>query len=549
MAAMPIIVMGDSNIRNCYVKDIFDTRLKQDTNFILTNSKESLAVVIEKHSKTPRAIVFHCSWMNEIVSKTRTKADDAKDKEISKIVDEIISNLFQAANEKPGWIVIVMKPIRRKLPASFEQRSTKICEMITESFYKETPPGNLKLVDPPLIDDKHFVVDGVHLNRDGYLLLQNHVIEKILNTLAESCALEGDDLSDSEMTELQTAEIALEQTQGSSQVRGKGARTLLPSLTQTPIRSSARNKRNRESEDEDSEKESYSKKIKQTESRMEAILAKMESVMEIANIKVNENTQKITENFDQIQANHSFVNAKFNEIDLTIARLKEESDMSENERMRDTVIIKKYVTANPVTTKVQDLVDFVKKIALEMITDIMDTQVATRYIGLAYPIDPTRMAKTPKEIPPFKIQFRSREDALDFKSKAIILAKKPNDKYSGIYLVHPLNAATRVRLAVLWILAQALKEVEIEAWVAQSTSKPMLMVKKGQYPKSYGYVQAILEHENFISKCDFSEPNKLASRFFKGETQRLFIVLTDERIKGTVESCLVRSFFPFTFQL
>ena len=167
-----------------------------------------------------------------------------------------------------------------------------------------------------------------------------------------------------------------------------------------------------------------------------------------------------------------------------------------------------------------------------MITEIMDAEFATKYIGLAFPIEPARMAKAPKEVPPFKIQFRNREDAIDFKNMAIIQAKKPNGKYSGVYLVHPFNAATRVRVGILWILAKALKEAKLEAWVAQSSSRPTLMIKKGQYPKSYSFVQAILEHENYINKCDFSEPNKLASRFFKGETQRLFLVLSDERIKG-----------------
>ena len=85
---------------------------------------------------------------------------------------------------------------------------------------------------------------------------------------------------------------------------------------------------------------------------------------------------------------------------------------------------------------------------------------------------------------------------------------------------------------ILWEIAKILKEAKCESWVAQSTTRPLLMVKTGQYPRSYGYVQAIQENLNFLSKCDLSEPNKLANRFFRGEVQRLFIILKDDNNKG-----------------
>ena len=529
MAKTPLMVMGDSNIRNCYVKDIFDSKLKLESSFILTNTKESLAATIEKHSKTQVAFVFHCSWMNEIVTKTKGKEDEAKISETAKIIEEIVDNLFRSAYEKPNWTIVVMKPVRRRMPVYFDQNSGKISNLITEAFYKETPPKNLKLKSPPDIEDKHYVADGVHLNKEGYLLLQSHLIDEISNTIQESELLEDDEMFDFEST----GETAPNQQREVTSA-AKPPKLTLPSISQTPARTSARNKRVRETEEEDTEKESYSKKIKQTEDRMEAILARMETIMEVAHVKAEENSIRITENTDLIHTNHTFTKMKLEGLDLTIARLKEENDISENERMRDTIIIKKIIMAENVPTKPQDLIDMAKKLANEMITEIMESEIATKYIGLAFPIEPIRMAKAPKEIPPIKVQFRNKEDALDFKNKAIILAKKPNGKYSGLYLVHPFNAATRIRVSILWILAKALKDAKHEAWVAQGSSRPMLMVKKGQYPKSFGFVQAILEHENFIGKCDFSEPNKLATRFFKGEAQRLFIVLNDERIKGKI---------------
>ena len=520
--------MGDSNIRNCYVKEIFDKNLKHETIFIQTSTKEALISTVEKQSKINNATIFHCSWMNEIVSKTRGKDDAAKDKEIPKLIKEIIESLFKVASEKTCWNFVVMKPIRRKMPSAFDNRAGKIDELITEAFYNIQPPNNIKLKGAPDLEDKHYLADGVHLNKDGYLILQTHVIEQISLSIQEDAFLNDDDeVFDFQNTIQQESDMEVEPAQGGAANSGN-----LRPTQQILTRTSARNKRVRELEDAEENENTPSHKTQHREDRMDAILLRMEAIMEVANTKVDINTKQIDLNTIKIQSNHLNLKTRLDSLDLTIARIKEENDVSENERMRDTVIIKKFVLTETVTTKAQDLVDLVKKLAADMIKEIMGKDLETRFIGLAFPVEPTRMAEKPKEVPPFRIQFRNREDALDFKSKAIDLAKKPNGTYSGIYLVHPHNAATRIRISILWILAKALKDVSIEAWVAQSTSRPLLMVKKTQYPKGFGFVQAILEHENFIEKCDFTEPNKLANRFFRGETQRLFIVLNDEQRQG-----------------
>ena len=126
MEPIPVIIMGDSNICNSYVKDIFDSKIKHETIFIQTNTKEALIIAIEKQIKTNKAIIFHCSWMNEITQKAKSKDDDSKDKEIAKVIDDIIENLYSMAFEKPDWKITVMKPIRRKMPVSIEARYGKI---------------------------------------------------------------------------------------------------------------------------------------------------------------------------------------------------------------------------------------------------------------------------------------------------------------------------------------------------------------------------------------------------------------------------------------
>ena len=530
MDSMPVIIMGDSNLRNAYVKEIFEAKIKNETTFIQTNTKEALIIAIEKHIKTNNAMIFYCSWMNEITQKAKSKDDDNKDKEIAKVIDDIVENLYRTAFEKPDWRITVMKPIRRKMPVSIETRYAKISETIQESFYKNQPPNNLKLTGAPQIEDKQFVTDGVHLNREGYLVLQSHIIEEIIKAIQENEIMEAGMDLDFPLNAQKNTQI-----NRTASNLPKGTQI---SVSQTPIRSSARQKRIREQDDSgdetEAEMDSAAKKNRQKEDRMSDILARMEALLEGANVKYEENTVRIEANTTLIEGNQQATIRALDDINLTIAKIKEDSDVHDNERSRDTVIIKKLVNETNVPTKTQDLTDFVKEFTKEMIRNCCPVIPDIKYVGLAYPIELVRMAKAPKDIPPIKIHFKNKEDALDFKAKAIEQSKKPNGKYSGAYLVHPQNPAMRIRVMIMWQIAEAIKEAKFEAWVAQSSTKPMLMIKKGQYPKSYGFVQAIQEHQNFLPKCDFTEANKLANRFFKGEAQRLFVVLNDDNPKGNI---------------
>ena len=519
--------MGDSNVRNSYVREFFDSKIKKETTYLQTNTKEALISAVEKHAKIKKAFVFHCSWMNEIAAKAKSKDDETKDREIGKVIDDIVEAMYQAAFEKPDWQFLVMKPIRRKTPAFLDQRMAKIGEAIQQAFYKEQPPKNLKLTGAIPIEDKHFLNDGVHLTKEGYLMLQAHIIDEIVKANQELESLnEDEDMIFSSSSKSQDAQpnpsIVQTRLQKNSQI----------SVSQTPARTNLRGKRSRDIEDEYESDSNSAKKTKQKEDRMDTILARMESLLDSANQKAEENAKNIEVNTIEIKKNHQTSQFRMDEMDLSIARLKEETDMLDNERVRDTIIVKKVIYNDNVPTRNQDLMDLIKNTVKEMVVYTLGYDPQIKYIGLAFPIDPVRMAKTPNEIPPFKIQFRHKEDCTDFKTKAIIETKKPNARYSGAYLVHPQNPATRVRTMILWEIVKVLKETKQEAWVAQSNTRPLLMIKKGQYPKSFGFVQAIQENENFISKCDLTEPTKLANKFFRGEVQRLFIVLKDENYKG-----------------
>ena len=108
-----------------------------------------------------------------------------------------------------------------------------------------------------------------------------------------------------------------------------------------------------------------------------------------------------------------------------------------------------------------------------------------------------------------------------------MMAKKPNSRYAGAYLIHPVNASTRIRISILWEICKCLKAEGLESWVAQSSCKPTLMIKSGPYPKAYTFVQAVLEFGSKVKTEDLAKTQTLAAKFYPSELQRMFIILKD----------------------
>ena len=87
---METIIIGDSNIRNCYEKENFDKKLKCETKHFQTTSKASLKLVLEESKSDRKTVIFYNSWLNEIAGVCKNKNDERKDKEIHVIVKETI---------------------------------------------------------------------------------------------------------------------------------------------------------------------------------------------------------------------------------------------------------------------------------------------------------------------------------------------------------------------------------------------------------------------------------------------------------------------------
>ena len=70
-----VMVLGDSNIKHIFVKEVFEAKLKNKVSFTQTNTKDALEITIEKAPKKGKKLLFHCSWMNKINARSKGMED------------------------------------------------------------------------------------------------------------------------------------------------------------------------------------------------------------------------------------------------------------------------------------------------------------------------------------------------------------------------------------------------------------------------------------------------------------------------------------------
>ena len=525
-----VIVFGDSNLKHIYVKDVFDKKLGVDTSFVQTNTKEIFGITLDKAPKKGRKLVFHSSWLNEISSRCRALEEEDKaeerDEECEKTIENIMATIVEAIDKKPDWFFLIMLPLRRKNPVWIDQNLPSINEKITQNF-EELGRKNIKLISAPEIEDGLFGVDGIHLNTKGKGILQAHILDSIKSQNAKP---------ESE-TEIDWSDI---ESAGTSKKASKASRKS-QQITQSGVKTRAKRLRSRV-ESEESGDENEAKKpnldLRGLESILKQSMDRMEAMVNKVTGQTEQNTKDIAEVRDETKE-------KFRQLDLTLARLKEETDTADNERMRDTVIIKKMVTEATIPKTPHDLNTLIKKEANEMVKNLLKKEDLIRYIGLAFPVNnATKKSGSGSgsqqsqrseqsqinDLPPIKIQFKKRDDCVEFRYKAIEESKKYNARYSGVYLVHPQNPATRVRVMIMWAMAKNLKneKEKVDAWVNQASPKPTLIVKKAKAQKVYTFVQAVVTFGHIVKNDELTQPTTLANRFFKTEVSKLFIILKDE---------------------
>jgi len=184
-------------------------------------------------------------------------------------------------------------------------------------------------------------------------------------------------------------------------------------------------------------------------------------------------------------------------------------------------------------------------------------------------VDPTKKDNKEGLVPPFKICFHTKDPAVEFRERAVKMAKMGLPKRSfgrdpeenmdqdwdeaatavptaapsttaevvaagvgsnicqGAYFTFYQTAATRFRSTLMWAVADAMKTKTRQVWVSQS-NKPTLQIKEGgKVVKSLTFVQTMMEYKEKISQKTLDEVKKAAVKLFAGNLEKTFIVIKD----------------------
>jgi len=305
-------------------------------------------------------------------------------------------------------------------------------------------------------------------------------------------------------------------------------------LRKTP----ARRKRQLEESGEESGK---GKKKKGKESGIEAVLDKLDIMLE----RMNGEKATTSARFDQMevrleesitsQENLKKEVEKIKTEDHSFsATVREDLDAVENLNSRDTIIIKKLAASGEIPKDKKELTSLIVTTAKELLNLVLGSDKGMKFAAPLYLSNNRRTLPRDnerKELPPFKITFKLLSDSLEFKEKTIAASKDTQHRMYKSYIAHHQAVGTRIRLSIMWGIADVLKKEGKESWVSQSSPKPCLMVKDGgALVRTYSYLEAVSKYGEKVEKKNLDEASKLANRFFYGQVEKVFVVLKDGNI-------------------
>ena len=249
---------------------------------------------------------------------------------------------------------------------------------------------------------------------------------------------------------------------------------------------------------------------KKTEELVEAIDKLKESEIEIR--------QEIENLKEEKAEDHSFT-----------ASLREDLDAIENESLRHTVIVKKLKTEEVLVNDRAELTRKLQTIGLQIANEVLGKEGTVAYIALLYTgREGIRLSEG--QYPPFRMIFKTKEDGINFKEKAVQRSKNAEDKLHKAYFINQQSQATRVRTMLMWSAVDKIKDPvkNIDAWVNQALNKPTLQVKgEERNQRSYSFVEAMAKYGDRLDEKAKSDALKLARRFFAGSVQKMFIIIKD----------------------
>ena len=563
---MKILLIGDSNFRNNYVKEKFEGQTKQDVVYQQAGSTAAIITVLEDKKNENVNCFLISSFYNELTFNTKlVNETHVRDQVARTMIKAQSEGVEEAAKKHEEKFYTIMKPLRRKQPVWIGEKVTEYNRLFEDEFGEKIRPDNMALIDGPKFSDNLLGADGVHLTNDGLKVLQDYLIDQI------KCMVQGTSLNEQE-TSVASIENDIEATiglltntpnrietrsSGATAVKQKhmkqGKKTVANKQEKASAKGKSLKRKNTITEDdEESDKETDElpelkrSKMSDLNSKMDDIMSKLESMSGGLGLMVAENKEKIELNKVLIEETkkesgqnkvciENFAN-KFDketkENYYTFARLKEETDMFENDKMTDSVIIRKFPYGQVRVDSPAEVIKHMKTVGEQLVKSAKISPQDIRYIGPAFPMDLSKPQLNPGEMPPFKIQFTSRELGIRMRQIFVDTAKKPDSHLAKVYFSHPQNASTRIRIQIMWAMVKGMRKDGKDCWVSQSTIRPSLMVKGDKFPRSYSFVQAIREFGGKADKEDMKHVKPVAEKFFKGEIEKFFIIMTDSPVQS-----------------
>ena len=212
-----------------------------------------------------------------------------------------------------------------------------------------------------------------------------------------------------------------------------------------------------------------------------------------------------------------------------MAIMREDLDAVENETQRNVILIRRLKSEQKPPSGKAELNEFLKTAAVKLLADIGVPEDAIKFVTLAYnSLDQAKQSSRKGTLPAFKIGFKSKETAVEFREKGAKLAKDKDHKLSKVGFAFQQCSGSRIRISIMWQIVTKLKEDGRDAWVNATSNKPKLQIKTGdKYPKDYNFVEAITAFGQRLTAEDLKEPTQQAKKFFKGQVEQIFVVLKE----------------------
>jgi len=435
---------------------------------------------MEKIEASPKMIILG-SPLNEIARQIKDGSKKGKDETIKQVIEAQNKLINQYAEFHTDTVFVVVPPFLRKDP-TWMAGKIRIGTFYVKDFISIKSPANVALANSIPIIEEDLQPDNLHLKESG--------LGKMFESLKKDIQMCKVTTGDEPLAEDWAAELWSSQSQNEPP-------------TPATVRKRIRVPEPEESEEE-GENEHKKLKMESTVDKMYLLMKEMKS--EAANSR-----------------------AEFATIIIVVRKLKATKKVP-----KDTKLLRTYI---------QDL-------ARELVGKILDeeSKKTVKYAATLFAfIDPTKKDNKEGLVPPFKICFHTKDGAVRFRETAVKAARAgkkrrdametdeteeeeevvPESEYKDTYFTYFQTAGTRIRVSLMWAVADALKSKTKQVWVNQS-SRPTLQVKEGgKIVRNLSFVKTMVEYKEKISSKVIEDIKKTAGKAFSGQLEKTFIVLKD----------------------